>query len=52
MLGIKNGRQLQLDNTVKFTMSDDTPTDETSNACGPPLSSHDMWGRLAELLYS
>ena len=28
--------------TVKCTMSDDTPTDETSNACGPPLSSHDI----------
>ena len=38
--------------TVKFTMSDDTPMDETSDACGPPLSSHDMWGRPAELLYS
>ena len=38
--------------TVKFTISDDTTTDETSDACGPPLSSHDMWSRLAELLYS
>jgi hypothetical protein len=37
---------------VKFTMSDDTPTDETSDACGPPLNSHDTWGRLGELLCS